>query len=212
MAKKKSPTPPPASLDAIAEPVAAAESEKIMLAPISIRLMAIVYDGLLIVALCAIISAILVGIATPKAASAHNQTQVLSSNFRHFILFPAQVITTWLFYGYFWRQAGQTLGMQTWRLKVIKPDGRLLTWPDSFGRCAAAMILPAFCGLAGQAIYHHTSAFAISVLLGFIGNYLWAMINKRNLAWHDQLSGTVVIRLPKEQQPKRARLGWFSRD
>lgn len=117
------------------------------LAGIGARLAAVIYDGLLIVAVNAIVAVILVVIATPSDASSQNQTQVLSANFRHLVLFPAMIVMTWLFYGYFWRKTGQTLGMQTWRLKVIKPSGRFLSWGDSAGRCAAALIFPICCGL-----------------------------------------------------------------
>jgi uncharacterized RDD family membrane protein YckC len=79
--------------------------------------------ALLIVALNAIVATILIVIATPHDIAVQNQTQVLPEWFRSLVLFPAMMTMTWLFYGYFWRKTGQTLGMQTWRLKVIKPDG-----------------------------------------------------------------------------------------
>lgn len=182
----------------------------IELAPIGVRLAAVIYDGLLIFALNAIVAVILVVIATPSDLSNQNQTQVLSSSFRHLVLFPAMVLMTWLFYGYFWRRRGQTLGMQTWRLKVIKPDGRLLSWADSMGRCAASLILPSMCGLAANFLYHSEGAFALSLVFGFVGNYLWALVNGKRLAWHDQLSATVVIRVPEDPRSKRGVLGWFS--
>ncbi|HEX5276592.1 MAG TPA: RDD family protein [Fluviicoccus sp.] len=185
---------------------------RVELAGIGPRLAAAVYDALLIVALNAIVIGLIVGIATPQeAASAHRAT-VLPDTIRQLVLFPAMVLTTWTFYGYFWRKAGQTLGMQTWRIRVIRPDGSLPGWGDSFGRCAAAIILPAFCGLASRLVFHHAGAFALSLFLGFLGNYLWAVFSGRGLAWHDRLSGTVVIRVPKESSPKRSILGWFSRD
>lgn len=182
------------------------------LANAGVRLAAVLYDGLLIIAMNAILAAILVGIATPAEVAAKHQAVVLPDWFRHFVLFPAMVLMTWLFYGYFWRKTGQTLGMQTWRLKVIKPNGQLLSWSDSFGRCAAAMILPTICGLAANVLYNNSGAFALSLVFGFVGNYLWAWINGRGLAWHDQLSATVVIRVPVDPRQQRGILGWFSKD
>lgn len=187
------------------------EKTQVELAGIGVRLAAVIYDGLLIFAVNAIVAVILVVIATPSDVSSQNQTQVLSSNFRHLVLFPAMVLMTWLFYGYFWRKNGQTLGMQTWRLKVIKPDGRLLSWSDSMGRCAASLILPSFCGLAANFLHHSEGVFALSLVFGFIANYLWAWVNGRRLAWHDQLSATVVIRVPVDPRTKRGVLGWFSK-
>lgn len=176
-----------------------------------VRLAAVVYDALLIVALNAIVIGLIVGFVTPSEVAATKQATVLPAHIRHFVLFPAMLLTTWSFYGYFWRKAGQTLGMQTWRIRVTRPDGSLLGWDDAFGRCAAAVILPAFCGLASLP-FHNTAASALSLMLGFIGNYAWAKLKGRGMAWHDQLSGTVVIRVPKEDSPKRSTLGWFSRD
>ena len=203
MAKRKKRPAAPASAPAT-------PAEKPVLAPMRIRLAAVVYDALLIIALNAIVGAILVGIATPKEIASQHRATALPADFRHFVLFPAMVLTTWLFYGYFWRKAGQTLGMQTWRIRVLRPDGGYLRWSESFGRCAAAMILPACCGLIGKALYGTDSAFLASVATGFFANYGWSLIGRRGLAWHDQLSGTVVIRLPKEQHPKRKFFGWFS--
>ncbi|MDO8415689.1 MAG: RDD family protein [Agitococcus sp.] len=182
------------------------------LARTGVRLAAVLYDGLLIIAINAILAAILIGIATPAEVAAKHQAVVLPDWFRHFVLFPAMVLMTWVFYGYFWRKTGQTLGMQTWRLKVIKPNGQLLSWSDAFGRCAAAMILPTICGLAANMLYNNSGAFALSLVFGFVGNYLWAWINGRGLAWHDQLSATVVIRVPVDPRQQRGILGWFSKD
>ena len=173
------------------------------LAGMGVRLMCAVYDALLIIALNAVVGAILIGIATPDEAPASQQATVLSANFRQLVLFPVMVLTTWLFYGYFWRKQGQTLGMQTWRIRVIRPDGSLLGWGDSFGRCAAAMILPAVCGLTAYVLYRSPGLFMISLAFGFAGNYLWAFLHGRGVAWHDMLSRTVVIRVPPETSPKK---------
>lgn len=53
------------------------------------------------------------------------------------------------FYGVFWRKAGQTLGMQTWRLKTMNRDGSLLSWGKAVKRILAACVLPALCGGLG---------------------------------------------------------------
>jgi uncharacterized RDD family membrane protein YckC len=74
------------------------------------------------------------------------------------------------------------------------------------------MILPIICGLAANVLYNNVGAFSLSVLFGFIGNYAWAWINGRGLAWHDQLSATVVIRVPVDVRQQRGILGWFSKD
>lgn len=204
MAKRKKKSLP------IEEPAPQDSRPKVQLASMRVRLAAVIYDSLLIIALNAIVGGLLIGFATPAEVSEQHRASALSPEFRHFILFPTMVFTTWVFYGYFWQKTGQTLGMQTWRIRVIRPDGRFPGWIDSFGRCAAAMILPALCGLAAQALYSRDSAFIFGLLTGFLANYAWTLINRRGLAWHDQLSATLVIRVPKPDQEKRGFFGWFS--
>lgn len=179
-------------------------------AGIMLRLFAIVYDGLLLVALWMITSAILVPLATSDAAAKAHEISVASENFRQFVMFPVLVGVTWLFYGYFWTRAGQTLGMQTWRLKVLRHDGQRLHWTDAIARCASACLFPIACGLISRLAWHEPAGFAVSVLLGFLGNYLWMYWSPRQLAWHDQLSGTMVWKLPPEPKKKRRLLGWFA--
>lgn len=179
-------------------------------AGLMVRLFAIVYDGLLLVALWMILSAILVPLGTSDTAAKAHEVTVTSENFRQFVMFPAIVMVTWLFYGYFWTRAGQTLGMQTWQLKVLRHDGELLRWTDAVTRCAAACLFPIVCGLISLLAWHHPAAFALSVMLGFLGNYLWMLWSPRRLTWHDQLSGTLVWKLPPEPKKKRKLLGWFA--
>lgn len=181
------------------------------LAGMMVRLYGIVYDGLLLVALWMIISALLVPLGTPDEAAQKHQLTVTPEAFRQFVLFPALVAVTWLFYGYFWTRAGQTLGMHTWRLKVVRADGTLLRWSDAIARCASACLLPLVGGLLGQLAYGSPRAVLLSMTLGFLGNYAWMLWNGRGLAWHDQLSRTVVLRLPPEPKAKKRRFfGWFS--
>lgn len=74
-----------------------------------------------------------------------------------------------------WRRGGQTLGMRPWRLKVIGRDGGQPRMSTLWLRFAVAT---ASLGLAG---------------LGF----WWAWIDRDRLTWHDRISGTRMIRLPK---------------
>lgn len=179
-------------------------------AGMGLRLFCIVYDGLLLMALWFITVMLLVPFGTPDAAAAKHEITVVSPAFANFVLFPALVAVTWLFYGYFWTRNGQTLGMQTWRLKVVRADGARLRWPDAIGRCASACLFPLTCGLMSQLAFKSPGAFVMSVMLGFLGNYLWMLWNERRLAWHDQLSLTRVWRLPPEPRTRRRFFGWFA--
>ncbi|MFO7552818.1 MAG: RDD family protein [Haliea sp.] len=81
-----------------------------------------------------------------------------------------------VFFTAFWRKSGQTLGMQAWRVKLVD-DAR----GESPGtgrcvlRCLAALVSLAPAGLG----------------------YWWCLVDKRKRYWHDYLSGTHLVLLPK---------------
>lgn len=204
--RRRNPVPSPVSVPS-PENTSVASAEP---AGLLVRLFCLVYDGLLLVALWMITSAILVPFGTPEQAARSHELTMVSPAFRQFVLFPALVAITWLFYGYFWTRAGQTLGMQTWRLQVLRHDNTLPLWRDAIARCAAACLFPITCGLIAIVAWHSSAAFLLSMVLGFFGNYLWMLWSPRRLAWHDQLSGTQVWRLPPEPKRKRSFFGWFS--
>jgi uncharacterized RDD family membrane protein YckC len=73
------------------------------------------------------------------------------------------------FYTWFWLHGGQTLGMRAWRLRVQRLDGKPITIWQALLRSLAC---------AG---------------LGF----LWMLIDRNRMTWHDRFSETVIVRLPK---------------
>lgn len=87
-------------------------------------------------------------------------------------------LVTALFYSIFWRKNGQTLGMQAWRIQLQTIDGSTPGWGDCFKRVIAAVIalLPAGLGL------------------------WWAWLDADKRSWHDRLSGTRVVLLPKQSR------------
>ncbi len=79
------------------------------------------------------------------------------------------------FFSWFWLHGGQTLGMRAWRLRVVSRDG--------------GPIRP------GQALARFGWALPSLLLLGL--GLLWVLVDKERLAWHDRLSGTRLVLLPK---------------
>ena len=83
-----------------------------------------------------------------------------------------------LFYGGFWVHGGQTLGMRTWRIKLVRNDGGPITWTIALKRFVSALLSLLCLGLG----------------------FLWVLYDRDTLAWHDRLSGTRLIRLSKNQK------------
>ena len=87
-------------------------------------------------------------------------------------LFQAMVyLQIGLFFTYFWRLKGQTLGMQVWKIKTINDRGEILT----FAECVVRFFFATF-------------SFAV-MGLGFV----WILFDPDRLAWHDRASGTRVV-------------------
>lgn len=132
------------------------------------RLAAMVYDALALFGVLVVAAAIPV---IPLGVSAGYRIPSDSLLFRLYLL--AVIL------GYFawpWTKGGQTLGMRAWRIRVLRADGGELRWRDALLRLAGACLSWAALGL------------------GFI----WVLVDREGLAWHDRLSGTrlVMVRKP----------------
>jgi uncharacterized RDD family membrane protein YckC len=80
-----------------------------------------------------------------------------------------------LFNGYFWVRGGQTLGMRSWRLRLLREDGEPLGPRDALRRLfwAAVTLAP----------------------LGF--GFLWMLADRQRLTLYDRLSRTRPVVLAK---------------
>ena len=133
------------------------------------RLGALLYDGMLLLAVLMVATALFLPLTGGEAIDP--QADPLLELLYRLTL----VLLIVGFNGLFWTRRGQTLGMQSWRLRVEREDGRLLTWADTLRRLAWAVLSLAPLGLG----------------------YLWIAIDPERRAWHDRLSGTRVVVLPK---------------
>ncbi|HEY7671461.1 MAG TPA: RDD family protein [Gammaproteobacteria bacterium] len=98
------------------------------------RLAALCYDALLLLALLAVLTALLIGLRGGAAIPPGTWW------------FQALVVGVCvLFYAWFWTHGGQTLGMRAWRIQVLRNDGTALRWRDALLRFGAAWlaVLPA---------------------------------------------------------------------
>ena len=133
------------------------------------RLAAMFYDSLL-----------LLGVLTAATALAMvlfgegPEKQVEAGN----VLFQAYLLLVSIgFFIWFWTHGGQTLGMRVWRIRLLRMDGAALTLKDGLLRYFAALLSLACCGLG----------------------FLWILVDKEKLAWHDRLSATRMVITAKKQ-------------
>jgi len=143
-------------------------------APLWRRLMAMVYDSFLLFALSLgytalhlFIKAQLFGTERIRAAHAGTAGDIF--------LFIGVITSIGLFYYWFWTRNGQTLGMQSWRLRVEQCDGRNITAKQSLLRLLVAPLSFAVIGIG----------------------YLWCLSGNKQ-CWHDIISGTRTVVLPKK--------------
>ena len=128
------------------------------------RLSAIFYDALLLLALLMLGSFLYVPIAGIVLPAPLGRTL-----YQIFLL----AISFFYFTG-FWVHGGQTLGLRTWKLRLVARDGGSVTWPQATRRFVLALVSWLCLGLG----------------------FLWVLVDREKLAWHDRFSGTHLIRLP----------------
>ncbi len=133
------------------------------------RLGAMIYDTLLLAAVLMLGTGLMLPLTGGEAIRGDTHP-VLEWVYRALL-----VALTVGFFGLFWTRNGQTLGMAAWRIKVEREDGANLTWRDAVTRLGAAVLswLPAGLG------------------------FLWILFDGKKRAWHDRLSHTRVVLLPK---------------
>lgn len=131
-------------------------------APLTRRLAAMVYDLLLVLALLFLFGFIGVAISGGEA----NESQ----------LFKLSVwVVPFIFYSYFWRKSGQSLGMLAWRLRIQTHQGTPISQLQVFLRLIAALVSWACLGLG----------------------YWWVLLDKQKRSWPDILSNSQTLLITK---------------
>jgi uncharacterized RDD family membrane protein YckC len=100
-----------------------------------------------------------------------------------------------LYFVWMWRKTGQTLPMQTWRIRLVRTDGQPITQQQACMRYAlswlwvAPAVLAAF--LAGWSRWEALSAVAVwAALYG-----AWALMLPERQFLHDVICGTRLVEL-----------------
>jgi uncharacterized RDD family membrane protein YckC len=132
------------------------------------RITAMLYDALLVVALVAVVNALALAVVVRLTSGA---TQVLDAHMVQLLV----VLSTVCFFTFFWVNGGQTLGMQAWRIKLLDFNGNPPTASQALRRCCGAVLSAACLGMG----------------------FWWCLVDHKGRYWHDYLSGTELILLPK---------------
>ena len=91
------------------------------------------------------------------------------------VVHPIWPLVALAYFSALWAWRGTTVGGIVVGLKVVRVDGKPLTFPVALVRSLAA---------------------AFSVVVLFLG-YLWIAWDSEKQGWHDKIAGTVVLRLPR---------------
>ena len=89
------------------------------------------------------------------------------------------VTIAWAFFTGFWSRSGRTLGMQSWRLRIVDHNGSRPGLTASTIRFFAAVLSWLPLGLG----------------------FWWQIWDKDKLSWHDRLSGTRLLYHEKTSEP-----------
>jgi uncharacterized RDD family membrane protein YckC len=124
------------------------------------RLLSMIYESLILIAVLFIASFIF------HLVFQDTSSILFRPAFQLYLLLIAGIYFTW-----FWTHGGQTLPMQTWKLRVISSDGQRLCLKQALARYLFAVIGILFLGCG----------------------IFWALIDRDGLFLHDRLAGTRIV-------------------
>ncbi|MDH3995280.1 MAG: RDD family protein [Gammaproteobacteria bacterium] len=139
------------------------------------RLAAMVYDTLLVLPLIMASVALFLGGRTLLIGSP-GEGEVVQLN--AYLVRLVALLTVFGFFCWFWIKNGQTLGMQAWRIKLVDFAGNKPGAWRSLLRCLGALLSAACLGLG----------------------YLWCLVDKHGRYWHDYISRTELVLVPKREK------------
>jgi len=153
------------------------------------RLVALLYEALLLVALVFIASFLLTPLVSP--GSARSGMLVVPTLAGRIVSLVALFSLAAAFYTWSWSEGRRTLPMKTWRLALVTVDGERTSRRRAFGRYLAAWIGPALALIAYAALSPRGLG-AIAWPLLFI-NWLAAIADPERQFLHDRLARTRIV-------------------
>lgn len=164
-----------------------------VIAPLGRRLLALVYEVLLIAALLLVAGGsfqLLAGFAGVPATAISSRP--LLSN----LLFVWLLAVLFAYYGFSWTRSGQSLPMRTWKLRLQRQDGGLLTWRQAARRALYLLAFTLPLAPAWATSRHGGPAWLLYVGIGWaLLPWLWALLDRERQFLHDRLSRCRIVRL-----------------
>lgn len=111
--------------------------ETVTIAGLMRRLAAMVYDGLILMAVLMAYGAIALTVKYSVLGATHVEGEKMELGVIGFAIMLVVVIA---FYSFFWMRGGQTVGMKAWRLRLVNNQGLPVDLAQSIKRCIFACL------------------------------------------------------------------------
>lgn len=129
------------------------------------RFMAIFYDLFLLTAILFLATAMV---------NAINQGQAIDQDSPYILLLNIYLLSIiFVYFGWFWTHGGQTLGMKTWKIKLVSNRAQAISWQQVLIRELTAVISWLCLGLG----------------------FFWSIFDQKKRSWHDIASDTMLVDL-----------------
>jgi uncharacterized RDD family membrane protein YckC len=165
------------------------------------RLAALVYDGLLLLAVLFLGTLALLPFTGGESITPQDSGP-WEYAYRGWI-----ALLTLGFFGVSWTRRGQTLGMMSWKIRLLRDDGSLPRWRDAGVRffSGGIIFLCAVLGLVSLArpLESRLGYWAVVLLLPAVANYLWMVPDPASRSLQDRLTGCRVVRTDRVSEPAR---------
>ena len=153
------------------------------------RTICLIYDFLLILAVLFIASFIFHFIFTDTQAA------YFKPLFQCYLFIIMGYYFTW-----FWTHGGQTLAMQTWKMRLVTADGLGLTKKQAIARylysLSGIFIFVVIDWILPFNFVSYYQLILMSILI-FGSGFIWALFDRDHQYLHDRLTGTRIIKLEK---------------
>lgn len=151
------------------------------------RIICLVYESLLLLAVLFIASLIF------HLIIRDTQTSYFKPLFQFYLFIIMGYYFIW-----FWTHGGQTLAMQTWKMRIVTNDGSRLTTKKAIVRYLSSLL-----GIISFVVIDHIVPFefvtkfhlVLMSLIFFGFGFFWALFDRDHQYLHDRLAGTRIIKL-----------------